>query len=172
MPRVSLPYDQIADGSLPSVCLICSREASHRRFPELAKHSVRGLPGSPLLALLSFWWRILKSARSRGESSGGIPFCNRHRSYWVRRAWFVIGGWVFLISSMAIAILLTSVAKPDPPPHWTFIIAICWLLFFLPAFLVVQLAATRPIASNPESITFAGASRKFASALNELEGRA
>ncbi|HMF11159.1 MAG TPA: hypothetical protein VKE94_02605 [Gemmataceae bacterium] len=133
---------------------------------------MRRLPGSPLLALLSFWWRILKSSRCSEESPGGIPFCNRHRSYWVRRAWFIVGGWVFLLASMAAGILITSVAKPDPSPHWTFIVAICWLLFFLPAFMVVQLASTRPIASDPESITFAGASRKFAAALGEKEGRA
>lgn len=171
MPRVSLLYEQIADGSLPSACLICGRDASHWRFPELAEHSVRGLPGSPLLALLSFWWRILKSSRSGEESPGGLPFCNRHRGYWVRRAWFIIGGWVFLLTSMALGILITSVAKPNPSPHWTFIVAICWLLLFLPAFIVVQLASTRPIASDPESITFAGASRGFVLAVDQQKDR-
>jgi len=169
VPEVTLQREQIADGSLPSLCLICGREASHLRFGELAEVSVRGLPGSPIVALLSFWWRILKSARTDAESEGGLPFCGRHRSYWVRRAWFIIGGWIFLVASMTAGILITSVAKPDPSPHWTFIVAICWLLIFLPAFLVVQLASTRPIASDSESITFAGGSRGFATALKQQE---
>jgi hypothetical protein len=71
---------------------------------------------------------------------------------------------------MAAGILLTSVTNPNPPPHWTFVVAICWLLLFLPLFLVVHLASMRPIAHSPESITLAGASRKFVSAV-EAEHR-
>jgi hypothetical protein len=118
---------------------------------------------------LAFWFYILKAARSDETAAGGLPFCDRHRSYWTRRAWFIIGGWLFLAVSMTLGILLTSLLQPNPPPHWTFIVAICWLLLFLPAFLVVHLLSTRPIASSPESITLAGASRKFAAALNEQE---
>jgi hypothetical protein len=174
MPKVSLLRDQIADGSLPSVCFICGREAWDLRFSDLAtwRPGVRALPGSPIASLLSFWGHILKSSRSGEESPGGLPFCKRHRSYWVRRAWFIIGGWVFLVASMAISILLTTMMKPDQRPHWTFIVAICWLLFFLPAFLMVHLASTRAIASDLESITLAGASRGFVSAFKEQEGRA
>jgi quinol-cytochrome oxidoreductase complex cytochrome b subunit len=105
------------------------------------------------------------SALFRGKSPGGLPFCNRHQSYWTRRAWFIIGGWLFLIASMVAGILLTLMAKPDPPPHWTFTVAVCWLFLFLPAFLVVHLASIRPVAISRESITLAGASQKFASAL-------
>jgi hypothetical protein len=167
MPKVTLPRAQIADGSLPPVCFICRRDAVSHRFAGLATLSVSGQAGPPLFKLLSFWARILKSSRSDTESASGIPFCNRHRGYWVRRAWFIIGGWVFLVASMAVSIILTVGMKPEEQPHWTFIIAICWLLFFLPAFLVVHLASTRGIASDPESITFAGVSRGFVAALDE-----
>jgi len=167
MPKVTLQRDQIADGSFPSVCFICGREATHRRFSELGQITGRVILASPILALLSFWARILKSSRSAGESASGIPFCNRHSGYWVRRAWFIIGGWVFLAASMTVSILLTVSMEPDKRPHWTFIIAILWLLFFLPTFLIVHLASTRAIANDRESITFAGASRRFVSALNE-----
>jgi hypothetical protein len=61
--------------------------------------------------------------------------------------------------------------EPDKRPHWTFIVAILWLLFFLPAFLVVHLASTRTFASDEESITFAGASRRFVAALDEQNER-
>jgi hypothetical protein len=169
MPRITVWRARIADGSLPSVCIICGREAPHRRFPGLGAPSARAVLTSPLLGLLSFWGHILKSAQSGGQSPGGLPFCNRHRSYWVWRAWFIVGGWIFLIASMAVGILLTKLANPDPPPHWTFVVAICWLLFFLPAFLVVHLVSTRPIASDLETITLAGGSRQFVAALEAEE---
>jgi hypothetical protein len=167
MPRVSVLREQIADGSLPSVCVVCGRDAPDRRFPDLATPPARAGLSSPLFVLLSFWASILIAARSDEDWAGGLPFCPRHRSYWTRRAWFIIGGWVFLIASMVIGILFTNLTNPNPPPHWTFVVAICWLLFFLPAFLLVHLASTRPIASSPDSITLAGASRKFVSAVED-----
>jgi hypothetical protein len=172
MPRVSVSRNRIADGSLPSVCIICGREASRRRFPGLGAPSARAVLTSPLLGLVLFWGHILKSARSGEESPGGLPFCDRHQSYLASRAWFIIGGWLFLVISMVVGILATILAKPDPPPHWTFVVAVCWLLVFLPAFLIVHLASTRPIARSPESITLAGAHRKFVSAVETEKDRA
>jgi hypothetical protein len=165
MPRIAVLREEIAAGTLPSVCVVCGRDAPYRRFPGVAAPSARAAVSSPLFVLISFWARVLLAARSGEDAQGGLPFCARHRAYWTRRAWFIVGGWIFLGVSMVVGILLTNLTNPNPPPHWTFVVAICWLLFFLPAFLVVHLASMRPLANNSKSITLAGASRKFVSAV-------
>jgi hypothetical protein len=171
MPRASVPRNLMVQGLLPSICIVCGREATSLRFPDLGAPSAGAPLTSPLWALLKSWAYIVRSSWKGEESQGGLPFCKRHQSYWPRRAWFIIGGWVILIVSMALGILLTKLTNPDPPPHWTFVVAICWLLVFLPTFLIVHLASLRMIASSPESVTLAGANRKFVAALKAEEGQ-
>jgi len=160
MPSVTVPRDRVAAGSLPDVCLICGNQAPNQQFATL------GAPAqfwilAPGLGLIVFWGHVLWSARFRSALPGGLPFCNRHRFYWVRRARFIIGGWVFLVASMWVGLLLSDLKQRDAVPHWTFMVAICWLLFFLPAFIVVHLASMRPTVKDDDSLTLSGASRQF-----------
>src|SRR5947209_8822341 len=92
MANVSIPRDKIADGSLPSVCVVCGKEAPHRLFPGVGAPSLAWVFLSPLAGLVTFWAYVL-SARS-ASSAGGFPFCDRHQGYWKRRARFIIGGFV------------------------------------------------------------------------------
>jgi hypothetical protein len=109
--------------------------------------------------MVAFWSHVLVTAESVGESSGGLPFCDRHRSYFVRRARFVVGGWIFLLVSMSIGL---SGSKPGSISF----VAFAWLFVFLPAFLVVHLTSTRATETTEGSVTLAGASREFASAVD------
>jgi hypothetical protein len=173
MPKVSVARDRIADGSLPSVCVVCGAEAAHRLFPGVSSPSLAWVLFSPLIGLLTFWGYILLGGGQSRERLAGLPFCDRHRSYWPRRAWFIIGGFVALIGLMVAAGVLTQLAAPGKrkEPHWLFGIAGCWMLVFLPTFLVVHLAAMRPTGGNRRSLVLSGASREFASAI-EVEGGA
>src|SRR5262245_51167722 len=97
MPKVSVPRELIADGSLPLVCVVCGAEARHRRFPGVSSPSLAWVFVSPLLGLLTFWGYILVSGGQPGGREAGFPFCDRHRGYWPRRAWFIVGGFVALV---------------------------------------------------------------------------
>jgi hypothetical protein len=169
MATISVPRDRIADGSLPSVCLVCGGAAPHRRFPGVGAPSLAWLLFSPLAGLFAFWLYVLcASASSR---PGGFPFCDRHRGYWSRRAGFIIWGLVAIVLLLAIGIPLTVPAAPGQAesPHWTAALGICWLLIFLPAFLVVHLSATRPTGGNRKMLRLSGVSREFVAALKEEE---
>jgi hypothetical protein len=129
---------------------------------------------SPLIGLLTFWGYILLGRRVSKEGSGGLPFCDRHRGYWPRRAWFIVIGFVALVGVMAGAAVLTPAAAPGKKeePHWLFAVAACWMLAFLPAFIIVHLAAMRPTRSTRKSLVLSGASREFAEAVEGESPRA
>ncbi len=167
----SVPRDQIADGSLPSVCVVCGADAPHRRFPGVGAPSLAWVLFSPLIGLVTFWAYILFAG---GSSGGGLPFCDRHRGYWPRRAWFIVVGFAAVVGLMVVAASLTPPAAPGKKdePHWLFGVAGCWMLVFLPAFLVLHLSATRPTGGNRKSLVLSGASRDFVAALDVGRGHA
>jgi hypothetical protein len=173
MAKVSLPRDQVADGSLPSVCVVCGADAPHRRFPGVAAPSLAWVLFSPLIGLVTFWAYILLAGRSSG---GGLPFCDRHRGYWTRRAWFIVVGFAALVGLLIASVALTPHAAPsqktEPDPHWLFAVGAFWMLAYLPAFLVVHLSATRPTGGDREVLVLSGASRGFAAVLCDERGRA
>jgi hypothetical protein len=72
-----------------------------------------------------------------------------------------------MVGLVAIGMALTPPPPPgkDPHPHWIFGIGACWLLIYLPSFLIVHLTAMRPTGSNRKSIVLSGASRDFEDAL-------
>src|SRR5262245_16962555 len=118
MAKVSIPRDQIEDGSLPSLCVVCGANAPHRLFPGVGAPSLAWVLFSPLVGLVTFWAYILFAGRSSRE--GGLPFCDRHRGYWPRRAWFIVGGFVAILALMIAATVLTPPAAPvaKDKPHW------------------------------------------------------
>src|SRR5438105_13133868 len=146
MPKVSVPRDQIADGSLPPVCIVCGAEAPYRFYAGVGAPSLAWVLFSPLIGLVTLWGYILLGSRVSKQGSAGLPFCDRHRGYWRRRAWFIVIGFVALIGLMVAAAALTPAEAPgkEAQPHWLFGVAGCWMLFFLPAFMIVHLAAMRP----------------------------
>lgn len=105
MAKVSIPRDRIADGSLPSVCVVCGADAPHRCFSGVNAPSLAWLLLSPLLGLIAFWAYILFVCNSAAD--GGLPFCGRHRGYWVRRAGFIVVGFLGMIGLMIAAAILT-----------------------------------------------------------------
>jgi hypothetical protein len=127
MARVAVPRDQILDGTLPSVRILCGREASYRRFPGIGAPSLVWILLSPLLGLIFFWGNILVASLLPDRGPGGLPFCDRHRKYWPVRAWIIIGGFAVLVGLMVIGILLTEPAPPgkQESPHWLFGVAGC-----------------------------------------------
>src|SRR5437588_10534604 len=147
MATVSVPRDRIVDGSLPAVCIVCVSDAPHRLYPGIGAPSLAWVLFSPLAGLITFWAYILFA---RSSSRGGLPFCDRHRRYWTRRAWFIVGSFAAIVGLMVVGVLLTAPAAPGQKeePHWLFGIAGCWLVVFLPTFLVVHLAAARPTEGN------------------------
>ena len=76
-----------------------------------------------------------------------------------------------MVALMAIGMALTPPPLPgkEPHPHWIFNIAACWLLIYLPSFLIVHLTAMRPTGSNRKSIGFSGASVDLENALMDKE---
>lgn len=164
MARVSVPRDRVMNGTLPSVCVVCGDNAPHRRFPGIGAPSLAWIVLSPLIGLVTFWFYILFAGRS--SSTGGLPFCDRHRGYWMRRAWFVVIGFALIIVLMIIAAAVSAPAKPGQPEevHWMFGVAGCWMLVYLPVFIVLHLSSTRPVGGDRNSLSLAGASDKFAAA--------
>lgn len=127
---------------------------------------------SPLIGLMTFWAYILFAGGQSGGS--GLPFCDRHRGYWTRRAWFIVVGFAAVVGLMVAGAALTPAAAPGQKdePHWLFGVAGCWMGVFLPAFLVLHLSATRPTGGNRKSLVLSGASREFAAAIDGESRRA
>lgn len=121
MAKVSVPREQIADGSLPPACIVCGANAPRRLFPTIGAPSLIWVLFSPLIGLITFWTYILLSA-GRPASNGGLPFCDRHQSYWTRRAWFIVVGFAALVGWIIAAAALTPTVAPGQKnePHWLF----------------------------------------------------
>ena len=97
MPTASVPRNRIADGSLPSVCVVCGKDAPNRLFPGVSSPSLAWILLSPLVGLVTFWAYILLGGGASREKPAGLPFCDRHQKYWPRRAWFIILGFLAVI---------------------------------------------------------------------------
>ncbi len=171
MPSVTVPRARIADGSLPSVCVVCGDRAKWRYYPGVSSPSIAWVFFSPLLGLLSFWVYVLLPGRS-GDGDDGLPFCKRHRGYWPRRGWFIVLGFLSVVAFFVAASATTAAGPPAPagkekPVHWLFGVAGCWVLNFLPAFLIVHLGAVRPTGNTRRSVTLAGVHSEFVAALED-----
>ncbi len=167
MPKVAVPRDRIAEGTLPPVCVVCGAEAPHRLYPRVAAPSVAWVWFSPLGGLLGFWVYALLGRRVSSHRPAGLPFCDRHRGYWSRRAWFIVPGFIVFVGLITAAAIMTSGAASgkEEEPEWLFGVLGCWMGIYLLAFIIVHLAAMRPTGGNRESLVLSGASREFASAL-------
>jgi hypothetical protein len=173
MPKAVVPQDRITEGSLPSVCIVCGGQADHRLFPGVSSPSLAWALAAPLLGLLVFWGSILLTGgRSHGHSAG-FPFCDRHRSYWPRRARFIVLGFLLLVVLMGMGFALTPRAAPGEKaePHWILGVGGLWMVIYLLAFLIVHLSAVRPTSNNGGSVVLSGASRQFVAALSGEEAR-
>lgn len=168
MPSVSIPRSRIADGSLPSVCIVCGEQANSRYFPRVTSPSLAWVLDAPLFGLLTFWAHVMLPG-SVGSGEEGLPFCKRHRAYWPRRAWFIIPGFVMLVLSCLLAWALDPRDQPGKPHevHWSFGVVACWMLVFLPAFLFLQLLSMRPTSNSRTSVRFAGIHPAFVEALED-----
>jgi hypothetical protein len=128
---------------------------------------------APLIGLLAFWLYTLIGNRPK-EKPAGLPFCDRHRGYWPRRAWFVLIGFMVLVAIFVAAGVLTTPAVPGKKEeqHWLFGVAGFGVLVYLLTFLGVHLGAMRPTGGDDKSLVLSGASEEFASALEGEGGRA
>jgi hypothetical protein len=124
---------------------------------------------SPLLGLMTFWGYILLGGGESKTRRAGLPFCDRHRGYWPRRARFIVFGFLLLIGLIVAGIALTPPPAPgkEPEPHWIFGVIGCWVIVFLPAFIVVHLAAMRPTGGGRRMLVLSGACREFADAVED-----
>ena len=167
MPTVVISRRRIADGSLPSVCLVCGSPAEHRLFAGVNSPSLAWLLFSPLLGLLAFWAYVMVPGHQSEPAKSGLPFCEQHGRYWPRRGCFIALGFVGLIA----VCMAASTVSPDQTQnkeqqfHWLYGVAGFWMLLFFPAFLFVHLRAMRPTSSNRETLTLSGVHEKFVASL-------
>lgn len=115
MSKVLIPRARIVDGSLPSFCIVCGAEAPYRRYAGVAAPSLAWVLFSPLIGLVTFWTYILFTGGRGG--TGGLPFFGRHRSYWARRAWLIVGGFAGLMIILVVGVLLTPPDRPGAAPR-------------------------------------------------------
>lgn len=165
MAKATVPRDEIADGSLPSVCIVCGADAPHRRFPGVGAPSLAWVMFSPLAGLMTFWVYVLFASRSK--RAGGLPFCDRHRGYCTRRAAAIVFGFLAMVALMVVGVALLPPEQPGVmrTPNPVSSLAGCWVILYLPTFVVLQLTATRPTGKTRKSRVLSGASRKFVTAL-------
>jgi hypothetical protein len=165
--KISVLKDDLVEGSLPAVCVVCGAPATDCRFPGLAT-SLAWLLVLP--CLLAFWGYVLVADRANEHTGGGFPFCTRHRHYWTRRGWFIIGGFVLMVAFVCVAMLAPK-GQPDTetPLYWLLGAGGCWMLVYLPTFLALHVSAPRPVGNSTQAVILAGASRGFAEALKSQE---
>ena len=163
MPKVDVRLEQIKCGTLPLVCVVCGAPASGRYFPSVGKwYSPWELVGqSPV-----FWQYTLLNGGRRG-SPGGLPFCDRHRRYWPRRAWVMFGGVaVFLglfLTGQALA--ARGFAETENGRHWLTRVGGLALLIHVPSCLVTHFGAMRPTRNSGTGLMLTGVAPAFADAV-------
>jgi hypothetical protein len=70
---------------------------------------------------------------------------------------------------MTLAAVLTPPDKPGVKQegHWFFGVAACWMLVFLPMFLILHLGAVRPTGGGSRYLILSGAHPRFVEALED-----
>jgi hypothetical protein len=123
--------------------------------------------------LLLFWAFILWKQYVRPEvreGSAGLPFCDRHRNYWLGRAWFVVSGFVALVLLFSL-LFVTESSLPPSGRHQVLgpftTIAVFWILIYPIGFLIVHMGSMRVIRHDGLRLTLVGVSKKFIAALKE-----
>jgi hypothetical protein len=78
-------------------------------------------------------------------------------------------GFVLIVVGFTAAVIVGSPANPqaENEVHWLFGVAGCWMVLFLPAFLIVHLRAVRPAGNAGNTVSIAGVHREFLESLNE-----
>jgi hypothetical protein len=114
MPTVYVPKDQIVRGTLPDVCLICGNTAVVRRFPKLGTISAQWMLESPIHLMISFWFSVIYPDQPREQRLAGMPFCERHQSYWSRRGWSLTLGLLLSLGVFFTGAALTPEAQKGP----------------------------------------------------------
>ncbi len=168
MAMVSVSRDRIRSGTLPAVCAVCGESAAHRRYPGVAGQTVSWLFYPPLLGPVAFW--IFAAVASTAAGRGGIPFCDRHRSYWLRRGVYLTAGLVATVALISLGVILAPpmpTGRHEKPPGLYLIIGL-WVLGFAAAFMIVNGWSVRPIGGNRRALVVGEVSRRFAGA---VEGR-
>jgi len=124
--------------------------------------------------MLLFWGFILWKKYARVDAHGkeiGLPFCDRHREYWPRRAWFVVGGFLVLVALMALTYATdSSSGGPGRHHHGENIFTMLagfWFLTYLLGFVIVHMGSMRAIRHEGQRVTLVGVSKKFITALKE-----
>src|SRR5438132_6875159 len=74
VPKASIPRLQILNGSLPPVCIVCGRNAPHRRFAGVIAPSLAWVLFLPILGLFLFWVSIFARSFHAPSDSAGFPF--------------------------------------------------------------------------------------------------
>jgi hypothetical protein len=124
---------------------------------------------SPLLGLLAFWGYILLGGGESKTRRAGLPFCDRHRGYWPRRARFIVFGFLLLIGLGVAGSMLAPPPAPGKEPEANGVVMAfaCWMLVFPPAFIIVHLAAMRPTGGGRRTLVLSGACQAFADAIED-----
>ena len=176
MARISIKRSHIAEGTLPPVCVRCGEPAVTKRFPWVSDPAAASWYLSRrmrALGFLLFWAFILWKHYVRSEAQekeAGLPFCGRHQDYWLRRAWFVVGGFVVLLLLFGLSSLTEPSASHSgrsPVPNLFTMMAGFWVLIYPIGFLVVHLSSMRVIRHDGLRVTLVGVSKKFVPALKD-----
>ncbi len=174
MATISIKCRHISNGTLPQSCVRCGDPAVTKRFPWVSDPSAASWYLSrkmKVFALLFFWAFILWQQYVRPEvrnGNTGLPFCDRHRNYWLRRAWFVVDGFVALVLLFVLA-LATDPSLSDSGhrqvPNLLTMIAVFWMLIYPLGFLIVHMSSMRVIRHDGLRVTLVGVSKRFITAL-------
>jgi hypothetical protein len=175
MATVPIKCVDITDGTLPPVCVRCGRPSATKGFSWVSDPKAASWYLSRRMkvwGMLIFWAFILWKKRIRPgahEREAGLPFCDRHREYWPRRAWFVVGGFLVLVI-LFVLMYATDSGTGSGRNHKENIFTMLagfWFLTYLLGFVIVHMGSMRVIRHDGQRVTLVGVSKKFVAALKE-----
>ena len=165
MPRIRLQLSEVRAGALPPVCLVCGRVATLYVARSFSWRPASAAVLSLLMLCVCLPVAITLFVISRSQTRRvmvNVPLCNRHRHYWLWRAfWITVPLLILVAVVIALGILSITDLIPEGVYYLTFFSCIVMFAAWLAATWFITKGGVKAVEITDDDVTLEPVSTAF-----------